>query len=141
MGPRDAAAPHWKHRWQLATYQVSQWSPGIAVGVIVVALLVGIGWIPWVARRDLDGTVPRQLEGRITDVYYFPVDNRSAPALATFAVDGRGFKANQWPAPFTGVPPLPVRLGDAVRVTYRIGRSGKEYVDRIDPVHTSPAAF
>lgn len=107
---------------------------------MVVALVGVLGALSYVATLprslDLQGARSGQLTGTVTEVGY---DQRSGPPLAgkpwrlrltLLRVDGQFLDLNlfsSWNAPW-------LRVGQRITVHYRRGKSGREYVDSIDPL-------
>ena len=119
----------------LIEYLAYRYGVGLGLVLLVVVLAAGVLWLSAPVGRDLRGAPERLLEGRLTEVHYLPVERRNTYMLSTFTVGSQPFVVNRWNEPSTVLPHELPRVGDTVRVTYRVGKSGHWYVDRLELVH------
>ena len=119
-----------KMSWLAAQYYLR---PMLGVWLLFAAIIVpGVVSILWSHRslsQDLRGAVPQQGTGVVTGIVYDhpnpKIGDRSSPIL--LSLDGRPVVPNLVDP--TLAPPL--QEGDSVTFTYRVGRSGKWYIDWI----------
>ena len=124
----------------LIEYLAYRYGVGFGLVLLVVVLAVGVLWLSAPVGRDLRGAPEQRLEGRLTEVHYLPFERRDTHMLSTLTVGDLEFTVNRWPEPPSVLPMDLPRVGDAVRVTYRVGKSGHRYLDRLERVEPVPAA-
>ena len=115
-------------------------APQILNSVLVSLLLLGVAalgiWNYNRTREDLEGALPQQAEGVVTAVGYRPATetNPDPYRLAYLAIDDRTLVLDR---PFSTVTlqrGVPLQIGQPVRFTYRMGKSGTWYLDRVEPL-------
>jgi hypothetical protein len=91
--------------------------PAILAILLILVVMVGIFAVqPWYISQDLQGSVVRQAVGKVTGLYY-----QHKQPVHTVTLEVNGVRA---PVQTT----TPVRIGQPVQVTYRVGKSGRMYV-------------
>lgn len=101
--------------------------------VLAVAVIVaGMGWWVWLsvgnplwAARDIEGATIQHGMGTVTSITYRQAtrENPTPPMLVWLRLNGQDVMANTYAA---------VRAGDSVKVDYRVGKSGRIYVESIE---------
>jgi len=105
------------------------------LGLLAIMAIGGMLWYKHQERLDVRDSIPIQAEGVITTVSYSQADKTPWPQRVAFLmVDGNTLL----PSPDRGgVFPHslgPLQKGARVRYTYRVGKSGRWYLDWIDPL-------
>jgi hypothetical protein len=114
------ASQQQNRRQAMVSYSIREAGPGILILVLTLVFMVGIFMVPpWYITQDLQGSQPRQGIGKVTGVYYH---KQSAPTV-TLEVNGARVSLQTT---------QPVRIGQEVTVTYRVGKSGTVYAQNID---------
>ena len=106
----------------------------LLLAFMICLLVVGVSWHGVRLSRDLQGAVPRQATGTVTSVVYQEPSPDAGDihgrSLRLISVDGQPLTPNLLDP--SGAPPL--RKGDRVAFSYRVGRSGKWYLDQLSLV-------
>jgi hypothetical protein len=127
-----------------ALERAMQWDEAKPVLMVALAVILGIGGSIAFHRTiadDLAGAPIRHAQGVVTIAAHEAVDdtNLNPNQLTTLAVDGQPLILDK---PFGSLPPrmrVPVRVGSRVRYGYRVGKSGRWYLEEIEPLPPSRA--
>jgi hypothetical protein len=107
--------------------EVVQLWAGIIFGVAVLAGVFWL-WYGWtiVSQNDMAGAKSRVAFGTVTGVTYMPSTKARPQPTTLIMVKWDGY-VEQFAAR------IPPKSGQAVRVRYVVGRSGRAYIQSVDP--------
>jgi hypothetical protein len=108
--------------------------PAFAVILLIAGVVCLHSWDAARTSLDLRGVEPDRSQGMVTQVAFQPVteSNQDPYRLAWLSVDDQPLVLSLWASPVVHGPGIPLRKGQPVRITYRIGRSGRWYLDRVE---------
>ena len=107
---------------------------GLLITALVVGVVAGVFWFYTSTSRDVAGAPVRYAEGVVTTVAYEPAgEGEARPDLAILAVDGQPLVVGgRFGAGAARTTAVPLRAGDRVRYGYRVGKSGRWYLERLE---------
>ena len=104
----------------------------LAVGTIVLLAFIAVRpLLSSLTKRDRLNAVPRQGVATVAQILPPTVDeyNKPAPAQVWVRFDGRILPASE------AFGAAEMKVGDQSEIVYRVGKSGRVYVDRVEALN------
>ena len=126
MAARSVYAPSQRQKWQ---HILRRWLPGILLVLIVLAFAVCFFVLaPSHDIADLQGAKTHCEQGKVIAFVPAIVDQSGYRADSQIVLGINGSQAF-----YSGTKPLLLHLQQRVQVTYRVGKSGRLYIDNVKP--------